>query len=1193
MIALDTRWEIRMIMQDLDNQSVVERNVTEALREARKLIKKTIAKNKLEKLKIRGVGTAKIEGIAKQIEGENKRNVETVRFIIDRQLNNVKQKIKTLRKKSQEKTCRAVKSVEAGWRRWKILEILKVEKQRTWRNTKNKMMKTVEHLERKYKDNNNNNNTNDKCTEVEGIGIGDDDLAKIGEEERECEEQRPIAIGCTIDDDEAEFLKMPKNTTDFPVFNLERTLTDIAAMTCKLKMTFRDDEEIPEDTTEGRKERMENIKEEVIANRVVNEEEKTVNFAKKRVTELKTCRRITVPKSLKSTRLETKIINLTSNLEEEVKKEHKKRQQQKIVETILSKQQMCGKKKLLARVKKKEIVLAESDKSGKVTAVKTENFLEMIAPHVENDEIVNMEDVEEAEKEMSAMSMIIARVLRLGESNGQEARVASAMKSASSKIPPLDAMIKDHKKVQNIPVRGVCKSKESPNGILNDLIGDFLEAHVCTNIKDKSDECTSTEEMCAKIKEVNDRFEQEEEGLEQEQIEQLPKPVIGSYDIIAMYPELDMKKCAETARRMTENSEMTTNVNSEQLGLFIASTMTQEQINAEGIQDIVHSRRYTMGGRPGIVAKSVTGSDTEREEATSWKPPNRKPTQQEIKKLLGIMVETAIMVIMNNHYYILGDTIRRQTKGGAIGLRMTGILAKLFMEEFDKIFKHKLYEACILVYLYSRYIDDINSVFNRLPSGSRYVDGQIQQTEEDIKYDTENNVQSDKITFEAIKLIGNSICPEIKLTVDYCSNYETGYIPILDLQCKVENRRLAHKFYEKTVNTPYTILQQSAHSARIKRSTLIQETVRRLVNTNKFVSKTEKVNIMQRYARKLQISGYPLAYRRSIISAAYSIYKDKITADDNGSRPLYRNKQWNKENRKLKKEIEPKTWYSDENKTHHAPLILDPTKGGTLAKKLDEICKRETKISGLRIKVVERGGQRLSSVCGSNPTKTPGCKRENCIICNGENPGQCAELGPIYAVQCIQCDEAGSKSIYIGESGKSGFLRSLDHIKAIRTLDPKNALGKHCIVQHGGQHIDIKMRILAVHKKCIMRQNGEAVWITNTECDLLMNSRIEHHQPPISRILIMNGNRQEDQDRHQTYMHTERENITQTTDTQEQPTRARGARRGRPRGGGRGIGRQQTVDQTEQVREQTQTQTRGRPRGRPRGSRGTRARPAI
>ena len=53
-----------------------------------------------------------------------------------------------------------------------------------------------------------------------------------------------------------------------------------------------------------------------------------------------------------------------------------------------------------------------------------------------------------------------------------------------------------------------------------------------------------------------------------------------------------------------------------------------------------------------------------------------------------------------------------------------------------------------------------------------------------------------------------------------------------------------HKFYAKNMATTYTILARSAHSKRGRRSTLIQEMVRRLLNTNKYVPKEEMNDII-------------------------------------------------------------------------------------------------------------------------------------------------------------------------------------------------------------------------------------------------------------------------------------------------------------------------------------------------------------
>jgi hypothetical protein len=321
----------------------------------------------------------------------------------------------------------------------------------------------------------------------------------------------------------------------------------------------------------------------------------TVEFAKKRVTSLKSCRRITIPGDLKKKGEELKLKTFVGKLEEAVKREEKRRKDGRKIESVLTEKQKRGKEKLQKRQRDKEIVLAESDKSGKITATKTEAFEKKMRPHVEGDVEVEREEVEEAEKSMSGCSTILARVMRLGENHGHEDRVRSAMKSSGTRVPPVDGMVKDHKTTVELPVRPVCKGKESPNGILSDLWSDIVESILDDPERGDEDECISTEEMCNEIRETNRRLDKEEanrkeredndsndnetEEEEKQRIRSEKDIVMGSLDVKALYPELDMKQCAGIIRELIEESETKIDVNVEEMTMMIANMMTQEEID--------------------------------------------------------------------------------------------------------------------------------------------------------------------------------------------------------------------------------------------------------------------------------------------------------------------------------------------------------------------------------------------------------------------------------------------------------------------------------------------------------------------------------------------------------------------------------------------------------------------------------------
>ena len=58
-------------------------------------------------------------------------------------------------------------------------------------------------------------------------------------------------------------------------------------------------------------------------------------------------------------------------------------------------------------------------------------------------------------------------------------------------------------------------------------------------------------------------------------------------------------------------------------------------------------------------------------------------------------------------------------------------------------------------------------------------------------------------------------------------------MPILDLQVRMENDHIEYKFYKKKVTTPYVIRAESAMPTKIKRASLVQEGIRRLLNTQR------------------------------------------------------------------------------------------------------------------------------------------------------------------------------------------------------------------------------------------------------------------------------------------------------------------------------------------------------------------------
>ena len=128
---------------------------------------------------------------------------------------------------------------------------------------------------------------------------------------------------------------------------------------------------------------------------------------------------------------------------------------------------------------------------------------------------------------------------------------------------------------------------------------------------------------------------------------------------------------------------------------------------------------------------------------------------------------------------------------------------------------------------------------------------------------------------------------------------------------------------------------------------------------------------------KLKKSGCSEKFRAEIIKSAKSAFKIQLDQDNNGSRPLFRDRERIISDKAQKSKVD--WWNKGSQKDPKIPkftsvLFVPPTPGSGLAKAMQ---KREAELnvhSGLRIKIVEKGGAKLKNlVVKKNPFKTEEC----------------------------------------------------------------------------------------------------------------------------------------------------------------------------------------------------------------------------
>ena len=197
--------------------------------------------------------------------------------------------------------------------------------------------------------------------------------------------------------------------------------------------------------------------------------------------------------------------------------------------------------------------------------------------------------------------------------------------------------------------------------------------------------------------------------------------MIGSKDAEAFYPNLDVDVAANEAKLEIMESELEIKgLDTEELVLFLAYTITHEDIDQECLTNVVHKRRNKKGPPPGLTSKAITDGTKVRNEDGAWIPPSRKPGCRQLKRMVGCLVKTSIGLVMKNHYYSYRNQIRRQARGGAIGNSLTEKLGKLMMKRFDKKNLSLLKKLKVETEMSKTYIDDNTVAMKSVDAGVRF-----------------------------------------------------------------------------------------------------------------------------------------------------------------------------------------------------------------------------------------------------------------------------------------------------------------------------------------------------------------------------------------------------------------------------------------------------------------------------------------
>ena len=401
--------------------------------------------------------------------------------------------------------------------------------------------------------------------------------------------------------------------------------------------------------------------------------------------------------------------------------------------------------------------------------------------------------------------------------------------------------------------------------------------------------------------------------------------------------------------------------------------------------------------------------------------------------------------------------------------------------------------------------------------------GEVRTGGEDREREDGQEEPKDKDTANILCGLANTIAPGmIKMEVDYPSNHHNGRLPILDLEVWVdEDNKVLHQFYKKSMATTMVVLARSALPASAKRSILVAEGLRRLLNCHPDLPNTMKAGFLTEFNLRMKECGHEHHFRQVVTKRAVEKYVNSLALLQSGAKQMYRSKV-EKVAQGLAADSQTKKsktgWYKELG--YDGVVTVPATVGSGLMKEVEKALKATDAPRGYKMMVAEDGGRTLASdLTRSNPFPQANCGRAKCGMCaTGDGKGQCWRSNVVYSIRCSRCPDKDGHGVampvfeYIGETSRTIYTRGLEHQALYLAGKDQSFMWRHTMEVHGGVITsaveDYTYKVLSSHRESLNRVLEEAVNIqasTNNPRTVSLNSRMEYFAPQYVRPTFHKG----------------------------------------------------------------------------------------
>ena len=150
------------------------------------------------------------------------------------------------------------------------------------------------------------------------------------------------------------------------------------------------------------------------------------------------------------------------------------------LESNLTKLELSGMRSLQKRVLSNEIMITETDKSGRFSILKSSQYYQAGQKHTKNDQVITHDQVKLIQKTVNDHNILLRKIFGLGVNWGHEDRISNSMTDKGEVVAPLYLLIKDHKgwsyeEGSPPPSRPACSGIKGFNRHISEILSLVLE----------------------------------------------------------------------------------------------------------------------------------------------------------------------------------------------------------------------------------------------------------------------------------------------------------------------------------------------------------------------------------------------------------------------------------------------------------------------------------------------------------------------------------------------------------------------------------------------------------------------------------------------------------------------------------------------------------------------------------------------